>query len=127
MKYFTFLAIIILLALNSCSVIQQKHYVMNNDLYRGSNNQEYNVLNFKDAVPNAETAVTIAEAILLTIYGEQILEQRPFNCELVKDSIWVLEGFFPTAKHGGPVMAGGVAYIEIQKRDSKVLIVTHGK
>lgn len=89
--------------------------------------QEHNVLDRKDAVPNSETAKKIAFAVLVPIYGNSIYKQSPLQCNLVKDSIWVVTGSMPKSKPGGPVFSGGVAYIEIQKKDCKVLRITHGK
>ena len=72
-------------------------------------------------VPNEETAIKIAEAIWLPIYGEKIYSQKPYTVSLLKDSIWVVTGTLAENKRGG------VAYIEIQKSDCKILKVTHGK
>lgn len=71
-------------------------------------------------VPDKETAIKIAEAIWLPIYGEGIYNCKPFVAELRNDSIWVVQGTLTTGK-------GGVPYIEIQKTDCKVLKVIHGK
>ena len=72
-------------------------------------------------VPNKETAIKIAEAILVPIYGEKVLDERPFTAELIDNKYWHVEG---TLK---PVEIGGTASIDIQKSDCKVLKVTHGK
>jgi alpha-L-fucosidase len=72
-------------------------------------------------VPNAATALKIAEAIWLPIYGKDILNQKPFQATLNKEgTIWTVQG---TQKQPSP---GGTAYIEIQKSDCKILKVTHG-
>ena len=71
-------------------------------------------------VPNAETAIKIAEAIWLPIYGEQVLDKKPYKTILVDDT-WHVYGSLPeNAK-------GGVPLIEIRKSDCKILKVTHGK
>ena len=75
-------------------------------------------------VPNEETAIKIAEAIWLPIYGEEIYNQKPYTASLLKDGIWVVTGTFTGDIE---VEAGGVAYIEIQKKDGKILKVTHGR
>lgn len=75
-------------------------------------------------VPNADTAIKIAEAIWLPIYGDDILTQKPFISEL-KEGIWYVRGSLvelPNEK-----MVGGVAYIEIRQSDCKILKVTHSK
>lgn len=74
----------------------------------------------EDYVPDKETAIKIAEAIWLPIYGEKIYESKPFEAQLKGDSLWVVEGTLKEKK-------GGVPYIEIRKSDCKIIIVTHGK
>ncbi|MCB2231540.1 YbbC/YhhH family protein [bacterium] len=72
-------------------------------------------------VPDKATAVRIAEAVWLPIYGKEIHDRRPFRAELIGDSVWAVAGSLPTD------MLGGVPYIEIQRRDGKVLGVGHGE
>jgi hypothetical protein len=72
-------------------------------------------------VPDDVTAIKIAEAIWLPIYGQKIYTKMPFIATLKNDSIWVVEG---TKLNFGK---GGVPYIEIQKNDCRILFVTHGK
>ena len=71
-------------------------------------------------VPNKETAIRIAEAIWLPIYGEEIYDQKPYIVTLL-DNIWIVEGSLPEEEE----WRGGCAYIEIQKRDCKILKVQH--
>ena len=72
-------------------------------------------------VPNQQTAIKIAEAVWLPIYGESVLKEKPFNAKLIADSVWVVTGTLPDG------FFGGTAYIEIQKADCKILKVTHGQ
>jgi hypothetical protein len=71
-------------------------------------------------VPDAETAMRIAEAVWLPIYGTGVLEKRPWRARLVGD-VWVVEGSLPG------VTPGGVPIAEIAKRTGEVLRVSHGK
>ena len=71
-------------------------------------------------VPNDTTAIKIAEAVWLPIYGEIIFSKKPFKAVLNK-GVWVVEGSLPLN------YLGGVPYIEIQKKDGKILKVMHGK
>ena len=81
----------------------------------------------RDYVPNEETAKKIAEAIWLPIYGEEVLKQKPYRAELVND-IWIVKGSLYIPPYENPkYFRGGTAYIEIQKKDCKVLRVTHGR
>lgn len=73
----------------------------------------------KGFVPDDRTAIKVAEAIWLPIYGKDISKKKPFVATLKKDSVWVVKG---TIKKNH---LGGVPIIEIQKSDCKVLRVYH--
>lgn len=76
-------------------------------------------------VPDASTAIKIAEAVLLPIYGEKVIdEEKPLKAVL-KDGVWIVEGTLPCLE--GKRCLGGVAIIEISKDDGRVLRVSHGK
>jgi len=62
-------------------------------------------------VPNEKTAIRIAEAVWLPIYGDSIYRSKPFKANLVDDSIWVVEGSLPKGS------IGGTPYAEIRKSD----------
>jgi hypothetical protein len=72
-------------------------------------------------VPNKETAIKIAEAIWLPIYGDRIYKRKPFVAELKNGKTWIVQGTLPKG------WDGGTPYIEIQKSDGKILLVMHGK
>ena len=72
-------------------------------------------------VPDANTAIMIAEAVWLPIYGKAVLTKKPFEARLIDGGVWVVEGSLPKG------MEGGVPYIEISKLDGRILEVTHGK
>ncbi|NDV97301.1 hypothetical protein D0T84_20705 [Dysgonomonas sp. 521] len=79
----------------------------------------------RDYVPNEETAKKIAEAIWIPIFGEtHILEQRPYKVKLIND-VWIVEGLIPEPYRYDPNVRGGGAYIEIRKKDCKILKVMH--
>lgn len=78
------------------------------------NNSSYNNL-----VPDAETAIKVAEAIWHPIYGDKIKRKKPFTAVL-KEEIWEVKGTLHTQK-------GGVPYIKIQKSDCQILEVYHTK
>ncbi len=72
-------------------------------------------------VPDAGTAILIAEAILVPIYGaDQIRNERPFRATL-QGQTWFVQGSLP------PGYDGGVAEVEISKDDGRILRVMHGK
>jgi hypothetical protein len=72
-------------------------------------------------VPDAATASAVAEAVLIPIYGRgRIDRERPLTAHL-RDSVWIVEGQIPRDR------LGGVAHVEIAKRDARILRVTHGR
>jgi hypothetical protein len=72
-------------------------------------------------VPDKETAVRVAEAVLIPIYGKAIIEsERPFSAKL-NGNVWEVTG------HLSPELTGGVAEAWINKSDGKILRVIHGK
>jgi hypothetical protein len=72
-------------------------------------------------VPDKMTAVKIAEAILIPIYGEEdVINHRPFTAELEKN-IWIING---SLKEN---VVGGTPHVELQKSDGKILMVFHTK
>ena len=73
-------------------------------------------------VPDEKTAIAVAEAILIPIYGEQdVSQEKPFHAKLDAWNIWTVQGSLPRGR------AGGVATIKIQRKDGRVLSVSHGR
>jgi hypothetical protein len=81
-------------------------------------------------VPNAETAVQIAEAVLVPVYSKKTIEsERPFNAQL-KDGVWTVSGTLhcPDGKGGTTThCVGGVAVVTISKADARILSMMHYK
>jgi hypothetical protein len=81
-------------------------------------------------VPDSATAVRIAEAVLIPIYGEkQIESEKPFTARL-EGGAWIVGGTLrcPDGKGGSATQCdGGVAVVKILKTDGRVLYMTHGK
>ncbi len=72
-------------------------------------------------VPDARTAILIAEAVLAPVYGEaQVAHERPFKAAL-KDGVWTVKGYLP------PHLVGGTAEVQIAKKDARILSMTHGQ
>lgn len=75
-------------------------------------------------VPNAETAVKIAETVLIPVYGEkQIVSERPFKAMLEGD-VWKVAG---TLYCGAPYCNGGTAEVRISKTSGQILHMIHYK
>jgi hypothetical protein len=73
-----------------------------------------------DYVPDTITAMKIAEAVWLPIYGKEIYTKMPFKAKLINGKIWQVEGTLKETH-------GGVPMVMIQKSDGKIILVTHGK
>jgi len=71
-------------------------------------------------VPNAETAMKIAEAIWIPIYGDRVVNQKPYQVKLDGKN-WIVQGTLQ------PNMVGGTAVAVIAKQDGRVLQVFHSK
>jgi hypothetical protein len=81
-------------------------------------------------VPDSKTAVKIAEAVLVPVYGEKHTQsERPFTATL-KDGVWTVTGTLrcPDGKGGVTTSCdGGVAEVRISKDDARILYMMHGK
>jgi|SRR5579859_1770613 len=81
-------------------------------------------------VPDAATAVKVAEAVLTPIYGAKTIQsERPFTATIEAD-IWTVNGTLPCpeAKTDNRVSCkGGVATVKISKTDARIIFVWHGK
>lgn len=80
-----------------------------------------------DCVPDAKTAVRIAEAVLIPVYGEKhVIRERPLTARLDGDR-WIVKGTLPKGRRAGEIVAGGTAMAEIARRDGRILDVYHLK
>jgi hypothetical protein len=75
-------------------------------------------------VPDKESAIKIAEAVLFPIYGEsQIKSERPYEVALL-DGFWHIKGSL-TPPPSGECMFGGTFYITISQWDGRVIEIGH--
>jgi NTF2 fold immunity protein len=73
-------------------------------------------------VPDKETAIRIAEAVLIPIYGEeQIKREKPYNVRL-EDGKWTVTGSMP--KSESPIV-GGTFFIIISQKDARIIDIGH--
>jgi len=81
-------------------------------------------------VLDSSTAVRIAEAALIRVYGErQIASERPFTATL-KGDVWTVAGTLHCSDGKGgttTVCAGGVAIVRIGKGNGRILSMIHEK
>jgi len=74
----------------------------------------------KGYVPDAKTAIAIAVAAWIPIYGKKHIDgEKPYNAEL-KNGIWRVTGTLKTE-------VGGVAEAEISQETGCILKIVHGK
>jgi hypothetical protein len=85
-----------------------------------NNDEEHNFRPDVGYVPDAETAMKIAEAVWIPIYGIGVLEKRPLRARLV-DEVWIVQGSMPRP------MPGGVPVANISKRTGEILRISHGQ
>lgn len=77
-------------------------------------------------VPNKATAIKIAVAVWIPIYGKKHIKgEKPYNT-ILKNGVWHVSGSFPKATNGG-IRVGGVAVAEIAKNDGHIIRISHGK
>jgi hypothetical protein len=78
-------------------------------------------------VPNAETAVKIAEAVLIPVYGEKhIFSERPFKATWGGD-VWTVDGTLHCGAARDIDCRGGTAEVKISKSTGQILQMTHGR
>jgi hypothetical protein len=130
--------VLVLILFTSCKYFKEnrlgeakcnKNIIHNSSNYIPSNPSNYipsNPSNYipsnpsKDGyIPNEKTAIKVAEAIWMPIYGEKdVLEHRPYNAKLKDGNVWIVSGTIYTRKEGSP-------FAIIQKSDGKILDVYH--
>ena len=70
-------------------------------------------------IPDAETAISVATAISMPIYGKKVIDSElPLRAEL-KGGVWTIIGTF----HG--TGTGGEVIVQLNKRTGAVVFVTH--
>ena len=94
-------------------------------LISGPRNQDPTVKGYvppNGFVPDSGTAVRIAVAVWIPIYGaSQIRSEQPYVATL-KDGVWTVTSTLPRQYN-----RGGVAMARISKRDGRILFVLHGQ
>ena len=82
---------------------------------------KHNVLPSNGYVPDAKTAIRIAEAVWIPIYGEETLaDEKPFVA-ILEEGVWYVHGTLPVGS------LGGTAEAEIDAVSGKILRVSHGE
>lgn len=74
-----------------------------------------------EVIPDVETAIKVCEPILISAYGKDITEERPYIVRLC-NNCWRITGSLPRK-----AKLGGTFSIVIQKSDGKVIKMYHTK
>lgn len=83
--------------------------------------EDHNYVPKNGFVPDSPTAVSVAEAVSIPIYGrEKVESQKPFRASL-KGSTWTVTG---TLEKG---LVGGVAEVVIDKMTGRIIRISHGR
>lgn len=75
---------------------------------------------FENLLPNLDVAFQVAYPILRALYNTDF-EEYNFKGYLANDSIWVIYGDLKRLTEGGG------PYIELNKNDGRVMVITHTK
>ncbi len=97
-------------------------FIIQPSILKAEENKKHNYKPKEGYIPNEETAIKIAVAVWIPIYGkEKIEKEKPYKAVL-KDGIWYVEG---SLEEG--FVKGGVAEAEISKDDGHIIRISHGK
>jgi NTF2 fold immunity protein len=77
-------------------------------------------------VPNDATAIAIAEAVLVPVYGKEVvMGERPFQTALSRRDTWIVTGSLHCQGPVGTVCPGGTAEVRISKKSGEILYMIH--
>jgi hypothetical protein len=81
----------------------------------------------RDFVPDEVTAVRIAEAVFIPVYGEKHMKaERPFHARLDGD-YWIVSGSVGKPKSKDFLVVGGTMMAEINRKTGEIRTVYHLK
>jgi hypothetical protein len=74
-------------------------------------------------VPDELTATKMAEIVLKRAYGDETISRElPLHARLRSDNVWIVRGTWPYSSDE----RGGVATVEIAKKDGQIIRMSHG-
>jgi hypothetical protein len=90
---------------------------------RHPSNHNYNPAD--GVVPDELTASKIAEIVLKRAYGDETINRElPLRATLRSDNVWIVRGTWPYTYSSDA--RGGVATVEIAKKDGQIIRMSHG-
>ena len=79
-------------------------------------------------VPDAATAIAIARAVLIPIYGEKTIRSEEPLVATRDGSAWLVNGTLPCQReYEHTPCLGGTAFVKLSAEDGQIMFVTHGK
>ncbi|MGJ4901408.1 NTF2 fold immunity protein [Bradyrhizobium sp. HKCCYLS2058] len=78
----------------------------------------------KEFVADADTAIAIARAVLIPIYGAEAIQREEPLTARRQGGTWIVEG---TLCGGAPNCLGGVAELHLSAQDGRIIYVIHGQ
>ncbi len=107
--------------------ILEWNYIEKEDMYYTNNERLWPTLTAPNNgfmpdggfVPDEQTAINVAKAVWLPIYGKKALMFKRYRITLLDNSIWVIEGGNTLGWNGGG------PFIRIEKERGTILQVTH--
>ena len=76
-------------------------------------------------VPDTTTAVRIAEAVLIPIYGaKQIAYEKPLHATL-SGNVWTISGTLHCKTTAKSICVGGTAIVQLSKTTGEILLLGH--
>ncbi|WP_162996785.1 NTF2 fold immunity protein [Mucilaginibacter kameinonensis] len=85
------------------------------NLHLSCKNKNKTIIKVDGLVPDQKTAIKIAEAVWLPIYGKKIYDEEPFIASLTENGNWMILGSIH-GQHGG-----GELMIILQPKDGKII------
>lgn len=130
MKKIIGICIIVLLCIGGCTP-KHSDFVIDPTLEReyleDSTNLDFMPHNWNGGeVNSAQVAFSIVEPILIDLFSkEEVEKEKPFSINLIDNEIWVINGALHQPK--GEIIMGGTKYVEIRKKDGRILKIIQGE
>jgi hypothetical protein len=72
-----------------------------------------------ESVPDSDAAIKIARAALIARFGANTQMEEPLVARLKDNDTWLVQGTLP------PGSIGGVGYVEIARKEGRILKIYH--
>ena len=115
MRNLLFLVMTIVVLMPGCSKVE--------DAMANRHPSSHNFNPAEGVVPDEATATKVAEIVLKRAYGDAVINRElPLHAALRGDDVWVVRGTWQYSSGD----RGGVAVVEISKKDCQVVRLSHG-